>query len=341
MVYNLNSDTVEKMAKEETVQRKKPLRISFVRRFIILAVVMVIGLLIGYISYVRLGIYSPKNLLCFMVGVALFSMGFMRMFEAIGKYIDDMDKIDSVNPIKGITLWRDSIFKTCNSASLTENEKGYILSHKRLVPFSGEEEATQIISPETVKYILTNKNMTQAAVSLNPIEQFVSAICIFPISDGMFKAEDGTDLKVKDFCIYLHNHGVDSIYVRDADFLISAQYADSFKMWTPDGDPFESLLDSQETPAEDTKTENTQSEEAQEEVAKEPVTETVSGDYKVEETESTENSEDIEEKTPEDTVKAEESESSKETDSPVSSEETTEKVELDSTASEEEKKDKE
>ena len=341
MVYNLNSDTVEKMAKEETVQRKKPLRISFVRRFIILAVVMVIGLLIGYISYVRLGIYSPKNLLCFMVGVALFSMGFMRMFEAIGKYIDDMDKIDSVNPIKIITLWRDSIFKTCNSASLTENEKGYILSHKRLVPFSGEEEATQIISPETVKYIFTNKNMTQAAVSLNPIEQFVSAICIFPISDGMFKAEDGTGLKVKDFCIYLHNHGVDSIYVRDADFLISAQYSDSFKMWTPDGDPFESLLDSQETPAEDTKTENTQSEEAQEEVAKEPVTETVSGDYKVEETESTENSEDIEEKTPEDTVKAEESESSKETDSPVSSEETTEKVELDSTASEEEKKDKE
>lgn len=341
MVYNLNSDTVEKMAKEETVQRKKPLRISFVRRFIILAVVMVIGLLIGYISYVRLGIYSPKNLLCFMVGVALFSMGFMRMFEAIGKYIDDMDKIDSVNPIKGITLWRDSIFKTCNSASLTENEKGYILSHKRLVPFSGEEEATQIISPETVKYIFTNKNMTQAAVSLNPIEQFVSAICIFPISDGMFKAEDGTDLKVKDFCIYLHNHGVDSIYVRDADFLMSAQYANSFKMWTPDGDPFESLLDSQETPAEDTQAEETQSEEVQEEVTQEPKTETVSGDYKIEETKSTEVSGDSEEKTSEDTVKDEESESSKEIDSPVSSEETTEKVELDSTASEEEKKDKE
>ena len=224
MNYIYEPSVVVKMKQQETRFKKRPLRKSFLKSFVLFIIVMVLGLLVGYISYVKLGIYSPKNLLCFMVGNALFCMGFLQLFLAIGKYVDSCENV--ANGFKETsTLW--SPVAWCGDlGSLTgemrEVDKGYFL---RLVG-SGIHECT--LDASTVSGVFLNRDQTQAEVTLKSICS--GDLVFFMVADGLFKTSDGVDLTVKDFVKHLSDCGVDRIYVKDTEFLVSGDTC-SFKLW--------------------------------------------------------------------------------------------------------------
>ena len=91
MKYTLDLDASKKMAEQEVSLRKKPLKVNFAKAFALFALVMVIGLVVGYMAYVKFGIYSTKNLLCFrflqgqQLGILLETLVCLKLKKALLK----------------------------------------------------------------------------------------------------------------------------------------------------------------------------------------------------------------------------------------------------------------
>ena len=200
MKYTLDLDASKKMAEQEVSLRKKPLRVNFAKAFLLFAVIMVIGLVVGYMSYVRFGIYSAKNLLCFMLGIALFCMGFQSMFSKIGSFVDHM-------ALTKATTWnlaRNFGMPEIKEGIIAEKDNGYVLTG------IGSTECVIDLTPETVSTIYVNKGTVTQAVFIMK-DDLYGAIAI---SNTMFKSE-GTCLEPLDMVKKFKSLGFKHIYVTD------------------------------------------------------------------------------------------------------------------------------
>lgn len=79
--------------KEQKKLRKKNFKVNKEFKFQILMLVisvavLFLGILTSYISYLKLGIDSMLDLVCFIFGVSLSAVGFQRTFEYLGVVID-------------------------------------------------------------------------------------------------------------------------------------------------------------------------------------------------------------------------------------------------------------
>ena len=219
MKYTLDLDASKKMAEREVSLRKKPLRVNFAKAFLLFAVIMVIGLVVGYMSYVRFGIYSAKNLLCFMLGIALFCMGFQSMFSKIGSFVDHMT-------LTRATTWnlsRNFGIPEIKESVIEETDRGYILTG------IGFTECVIDLTPETVSTIYVNKGtVTQAVFIIR--DDLYGAIAI---SNTMFKNE-GTCLEPLDMVKKFKSLGFKHIYVTDKqEFIINTVMA-NISIFDPD-----------------------------------------------------------------------------------------------------------
>ena len=212
MKYTLDLDASKKMAEQEVSLRKNPLRVNFAKAFLLFAVIMVIGLVVGYMSYVRFGIYSAKNLLCFMLGIALFCMGFQSMFSKIGSFVDHM-------ALTKATTWnlaRNFGMPEIKEGIIAEKDNGYVLTG------IGSTECVIDLTPETVSTIYVNKGTVTQAVFIMK-DDLYGAIAI---SNTMFKSE-GTCLEPLDMVKKFKSLGFKHIYVTDKqEFILNTVIAD-------------------------------------------------------------------------------------------------------------------
>lgn len=219
MKYTLDLNASKKMAEQEVSLRKKPLRINFAKTFILFAVIMVIGLVVGYMAYVKFGIYSPKNLLCFMFGIALFCMGFQSMFSKIGSFVDSM-------ALTRATTWnlaRNLGMPEIKEGIIEETDKGYVLTG------IGFTECVIELTPETVSSIYVNKGTVTQAIFIME-DDLYGAVAI---SNTMFKSE-GTCLEPLDIVKKFKSLGFEHIYVTDKQEFILNTVMANISLFDPD-----------------------------------------------------------------------------------------------------------
>ena len=219
MKYTLDLNASKKMAEQEVSLRKKPLRINFAKTFILFAVIMVIGLVVGYMAYVKFGIYSPKNLLCFMFGIALFCMGFQSMFSKIGSFVDSM-------ALTRATTWnlaRNLGMPEIKEGTIEETDKGYVLTG------IGFTECVIELTPETVSSVYVNKGTVTQAIFIME-DDLYGAVAI---SNTMFKSE-GTCLEPLDIVKKFKSLGFEHIYVTDKQEFILNTVMANISLFDPD-----------------------------------------------------------------------------------------------------------
>lgn len=219
MKYTLDLDASKKMAEQEVSLRKKPLKVNFAKAFALFALVMVIGLVVGYMAYVKFGIYSPKNLLCFMFGIALFCMGFQSMFSKIGSFVDS-------SVLTRATTWnlaRNFGMPEIKEGIIEETDKGYVLTG------IGFTEGVIDLTPETVSSIYVNKGTVTQAIFIMK-DDLYGAVAI---SNTMFKNE-GTCLEPLDMVKKFKSLGFEHIYVTDKQEFILDTVMANISLFDPD-----------------------------------------------------------------------------------------------------------
>lgn len=219
MKYTLDLDASKKMAEQEVSLRKKPLKVNFAKAFVLFALVMVIGLVVGYMAYVKFGIYSPKNLLCFMFGIALFCMGFQSMFSKIGSFVDSM-------ALTRATTWnlaRNLGMPEIKEGIIEETDKGYVLTGIGFI------ECVIDLTPETVSSIYVNKGTVTQAIFIMK-DDLYGAVAI---SNTMFKSE-GTCLESLDMVKKFKSLGFEHIYVTDKQEFILNTVMANISLFDPD-----------------------------------------------------------------------------------------------------------
>lgn len=267
MKYVFDPSVVEKTRAQEVKYKKAPHTKSFVKAFILYVVVMLIGLAVGYMAYVKFGIYSPKNLLCFMVGIALFCMGFMRLFSRIGSYVD---AVSALEHSMGSILWNATVWLRDTgsiSGTLEEIENGYVAK------FNGNREHTIELTPDTISSIFMNASETQCMFRFNEPMQLM-------IADGMFKSETGEELKVVDIMKRLASLGINDIYCRGAEVLTSetTHTMSELKLWSGVHNPLDDIFNEEQGTSEDKPAEAEESKEGTEETSEVTPTESEEDD---------------------------------------------------------------
>lgn len=219
MKYTLDLDASKKMAEQEVSLRKKPLKVNFAKAFILFAIIMVIGLVVGYMAYVKFGIYSPKNLLCFMFGIALFCMGFQAMFSKIGSFVDNMSMTKAIT----WNLAKNFGMPEVKEGKLEETDNGYALKVIGFTDFSVD------LTPDTVSAVYVNKGTVTQAVFIMKDDMY-GAIAI---SNTMFKSEDKC-LEPLEMVKKFKSLGFEHTYAMNKQEFILDTLMSNISLWDPD-----------------------------------------------------------------------------------------------------------
>ena len=91
MVLKLNKEKFNSKVKQELKEKMAKERSSMYLGVVISIIGMLIGCIVAYAAYLYFGINSPTNLFCFILGIAVFCLGFNKLFEGIGDYQSKMD----------------------------------------------------------------------------------------------------------------------------------------------------------------------------------------------------------------------------------------------------------
>ena len=91
MVLKLNKEKFNSKVKQELKEKMAKERSSMYLGVVISIIGMLIGCIVAYAAYLYFGINSPTNLFCFILGIAVFCLGFNKLFEGIGDYRSKMD----------------------------------------------------------------------------------------------------------------------------------------------------------------------------------------------------------------------------------------------------------
>lgn len=91
MVLKLNKEKFNSKVKQELKEKMVKERSSMYLGVVISIIGMLIGCIVAYAAYLYFGINSPTNLFCFILGIAVFCLGFNKLFEGIGDYQSKMD----------------------------------------------------------------------------------------------------------------------------------------------------------------------------------------------------------------------------------------------------------
>lgn len=86
MVLKLNKEKFNSKVKQELKEKMAKERSSMYLGVVISIIGMLVGCIVAYAAYLYFGINSPTNLFCFILGIAVFCLGFNRLFEGIGDY---------------------------------------------------------------------------------------------------------------------------------------------------------------------------------------------------------------------------------------------------------------
>lgn len=91
MVLKLNMEKFNSKVKQELKEKMAKERSSMYLGVVISLIAMLVGCIVSYAAYLYFGINSPTNLFCFILGIAVFCLGFNKLFEGIGDYQSKMD----------------------------------------------------------------------------------------------------------------------------------------------------------------------------------------------------------------------------------------------------------
>lgn len=91
MVLKLNKEKFNSKVKQELKKKMAKERSSMYLGVVISLIGMLAGSIVAYAAYLYFGINSPTNLFCFILGIAVFCLGFIRLFEGIGDYQSKME----------------------------------------------------------------------------------------------------------------------------------------------------------------------------------------------------------------------------------------------------------
>lgn len=86
MVLKLNKEKFNSKVKQELKEKMAKERSSMYLGVVTSLIAMLIGCTVSYAAYLYFGINNPTNLFCFILGIAVFCLGFNRLFEGIGDY---------------------------------------------------------------------------------------------------------------------------------------------------------------------------------------------------------------------------------------------------------------
>ena len=86
MVLKLNKEKFNSKVKQELKEKMAKERSLMYLGVVISLIAMLVGCIVSYAAYLYFGINSPTNLFCFILGIAVFCLGFNRLFEGIGDY---------------------------------------------------------------------------------------------------------------------------------------------------------------------------------------------------------------------------------------------------------------
>ena len=282
MKYSLNRAGYEAVKQKEVNVKKKPLFNRFLKQFILFIIVMILGLSVSYLAYIKLGIYSPRNLFCFILGIALFSMGFQQLFSRIGFYVD---AASGIKPL----IWDLAIYFNDFSipdATIEEIEKGY-----KLV-VHGIKDYTRILSPETVYNIIVNKDCVEKQAVFFLSEKVGKGIAI---NSAMFVAKDEEGKEVflnpSEMVSKLMKLGVSSVYATDQEFINDVTHASIHQVSEEDITTANEEVAHKEGTVTDKKEESTGNNEEVEKKTPETETSNTSYDYKTSEEENKTDSE--------------------------------------------------
>lgn len=281
MKYSLNRAGYEAVKQKEVNVKKKPLFNRFLKQFILFIIVMVLGLSVSYLAYIKLGIYSPRNLFCFILGIALFSMGFQQLFSRIGFYVD---AVSGIKP----SIWDLAIYFNDFSipdATIEEIEDGY-----KLV-VHGIKDYIRILSPETVYNIIVNKDCAEKQAVFFLSEKAGKGIAI---NSAMFVAKDEEGKEVflnpSEMVSKLMKLGVSSVYATDQEFINDVTHASTHRVSEEDITTANEEVVHEEGTVTD-KEDSTGNNEEVEKEASETETSNTSYDYKTSEEENKTDSE--------------------------------------------------
>lgn len=91
MVLKLNKEKFNSKVKQELKEKMAKERSSMYLGVVVSIIGMLVGCIVAYAAYLYFGINSPTNLFCFILGIAVFCLGFNRLFEGIGDYQSKME----------------------------------------------------------------------------------------------------------------------------------------------------------------------------------------------------------------------------------------------------------
>lgn len=91
MVLKLNKEKFNSKVKQGLKEKMAKERSSMYLGVVISIIGMLVGCIVAYAAYLYFGINSPTNLFCFILGIAVFCLGFNRLFEGIGDYQSKME----------------------------------------------------------------------------------------------------------------------------------------------------------------------------------------------------------------------------------------------------------
>lgn len=91
MILKLNKEKFNSKVKQELKEKMAKERSSMYSGVVISIIGMLIGCIVAYAAYLYFGINSPTNLFCFILGIAVFCLGFNKLFEGIGDYQSKME----------------------------------------------------------------------------------------------------------------------------------------------------------------------------------------------------------------------------------------------------------
>ena len=86
MVLKLNKEKFNSKVKQELKEKMAKERSSMYLGVVTSLIAMLIGCIVSYAAYLYFGINNPTNLFCFILGIAVFCLGFNGLFEGIGDY---------------------------------------------------------------------------------------------------------------------------------------------------------------------------------------------------------------------------------------------------------------
>lgn len=86
MILKLNKEKFNSKVKQELKEKMAKERSSMYLGVVTSLIAMLIGCIVSYAAYLYFGINNPTNLFCFILGIAVFCLGFNRLFEGIGDY---------------------------------------------------------------------------------------------------------------------------------------------------------------------------------------------------------------------------------------------------------------